>query len=192
MNYRFAPAFLVLTVAAGLLGGCVSIPEGTTAAQPFTLDRYLGRWYEIARLDHGFEEGLDCVTATYSTRDDGGVRVLNRGVDLSKGEVSEAVGKAYFVDGEDKARFKVSFFGPFYGGYNVLALDSGYTTAVVGGPNRDYLWILARQPELPAAERAALVKQATAMDFDTTELIYPKQGASCAPYREEKPARADA
>ena len=185
MKYRFAPAVLALTLAAGLLGGCVSLPEGTTAVEPFALDRYLGRWYEIARLDHGFEEGLDCVTATYSLRDDGGVRVVNRGVDLSEGEASEAVGKAYFVAGEDTGRFKVSFFGPFYGGYNVLALDEDYTTAIVGGPSRDYLWILAREPALPAAERSALVAQAAAMDFDTAELIYPRQGAACAPYRDE-------
>ncbi|MBS62086.1 lipocalin family protein [Salinisphaera sp.] len=184
MPYRIRAAWLIPLVAGSLLAGCVSIPKGTTAVEPFTLDRYLGRWYEIARLDHGFEEGLDCVTATYSAREDGGVRVVNRGVGLAEGKPDEAIGNAYFVDGEDRARLKVSFFGPFYAGYNVLALDDGYQTAIVGGPNRDYLWILARQPQLPASERDAWVSRAQAMGFDTAALVYPKQGEVCAPYRQ--------
>lgn len=184
MKTSNSPALLVLSGLIALLAGCVGIPDGTRAVEPFSLDRYLGRWYEIARLDHRFERGLDCVSATYSKRDDGGVRVVNRGVDLSKGEASEAVGKAYFVAGEDTARFKVSFFGPFYAGYNVLALDDDYTTAVIGGSNRGYLWILARQPELPKTERAALVNKARAMGFDTQDLVYPKQGDVCTPYRQ--------
>lgn len=188
MTYRHTLAYFATTVAVVMLGGCIGIPDGTQAVEPFALNRYLGRWYEIARLDHRFEHGLDCVTATYSTRDDGGVRVINRGVDLSKGQASEAVGKAYFVKGEDRARFKVSFFGPFYAGYNVLSLSDDYTTAIIGGNNRGYLWVLARTPELPTAEQASLLNQAAAMGFDTARLVYPQQGAACTPYRQTQPA----
>ncbi|WP_423821459.1 lipocalin family protein [Salinisphaera sp. SPP-AMP-43] len=169
-------------IASGL-GGCVRLPEGTTAVQPFALDRYLGRWYEIARLDHHFESGLDCVTASYSRREDGGVRVVNRGVDLDEGETSESVGKAYFIDNANTGRFKVSFFGPFYAGYNIVALDDGYRHALIAGPNRDYLWILSRTPDLEPQIRQALREQAAGLGFPTDELVFPDQGHACAPYR---------
>ena len=185
-------ALLMTLLITGLLGGCVGIPDGTRAVQPFDLDRYLGRWYEIARLDHRFEQGLDCVTATYRLRDDGGVSVVNRGVDLSEGKASEAVGKAYFVKGDNRGRFKVSFFGPFYAGYNILALANDYSTALIGGNDRGYLWILARTLTLPEAEQASLLKQAAAMGFDTSKLVYPQQGSVCTPYRQDKAANTPA
>ena len=99
-----------------LLTGCVGVPKGVKPVQGFALDRYLGRWYEIARLDHSFERGLSHVTASYSMREDGGVRVLNRGYSEKKKEWKTAEGKAYFVKGPDEGYLKVSFFGPFYGG----------------------------------------------------------------------------
>lgn len=186
---RSACCVLIL-LSLCVLGGCVGIPKGTEAVAPFQLDRYLGRWYEIARLDHHFEAGLDCVTATYSRRADGGVRVVNRGIDLDHGRdesgISEATGRAYFTDGPDTARFKVSFFGPFYAGYNVLRLDDDYDQAIIGGSNRGYLWILARRPQLPADETRRLVGQAAAMGFDTRALVYPRQGPACAPYRQDR------
>ncbi|KEZ78561.1 outer membrane lipoprotein Blc [Salinisphaera hydrothermalis C41B8] len=172
-------------LVSGVLSGCVGLPKGTTAVQPFSLNHYLGRWYEIARLDHRFEKGLDCVTATYSKRADGGVRVVNRGVNLAKDKVSEAVGKAYFVAGDNTGRFKVSFFGPFYAGYNVIALDPDYRHALIAGPNRDYLWILSRTPRLSAATRAALIQRAADLGFPTDELVFPDQGSACAPYRKD-------
>ncbi|AMD02635.1 lipocalin family protein [Halomonas chromatireducens] len=172
---RIAP----LILAATLLGGCVGTPKGTQPVTGFELDRYLGKWYEIARLDHSFERGLDCVTADYSLRDDGGVRVINRGVNLETGEEDEAEGRAYFVRDESVAHLKVSFFGPFYGGYNVLVLDDEYRWALVSGPTREYLWILARQPELDPAVYRELVKDAERMAFPVTELIEVTQGDAC-------------
>ncbi|WP_168011967.1 lipocalin family protein [Halomonas salinarum] len=166
-------------VASGLLAGCTGIPEGTQAVDDFNLDRYLGRWYEIARLDHSFEEGLDCVTADYSMRDDGGVKVINAGVNLETGEPNVAEGKAYFIDEPSVARLKVSFFGPFYGGYNVLELDTDYQHALVAGPNRDYLWILARTPTLAPDTYQALVERAGELDFAIDELIKVEQGDAC-------------
>nr|WP_240513142.1 lipocalin family protein [Halomonas campaniensis] len=162
-----------------LLTGCTGIPDGTEAVTGFELDRYLGQWYEIARLDHSFERGLDCVTATYSLRDDGGVRVINRGYNLEEQAWDEAEGRAYFIDDENVGRLKVSFFGPFYGGYNVLALDEEYQWALVAGPNRDYLWILSRTPEMDSAAENHLRQRAAELDFPTDELIDVTQGEEC-------------
>ncbi|WP_050980345.1 MULTISPECIES: lipocalin family protein [Halomonadaceae] len=168
-----------LCVSSVLLAGCTGIPDGTEAVTGFELDQYLGEWYEIARLDHSFERGLDCVTANYSLRNDGGVRVINRGYNLEEGSWDEAEGRAYFIDDDSVGRLKVSFFGPFYGGYNVLALDDDYQWALVSGPNRDYLWILARTPTLDSELEARLRQQAAELDFPTDELIDVVQDERC-------------
>ena len=160
-----------------VLAGCTGVPEGVETVDGFELDRYLGTWYEIARLDHRFERGLSDVTATYSMRDDGGVRVVNRGRN-EEGEWDEAEGKAYFVDASDQGRLKVSFFGPFYGGYNVIELDkAGYQYSLVSGPDRSYLWILARTPELDQQTLDRLVSKARKLDYPVDELIYVDHGS---------------
>jgi apolipoprotein D and lipocalin family protein len=162
----------LLALLAGIAAGCTGVPDGVEAVKGFDLDRYLGTWYEIARLDHRFERGLTDVTANYAMRDDGGVRVLNRGRN-EDGEWEEAEGKAYFTEGPDVGRLKVSFFGPFYGGYNIIELDADdYRFALVVGPSRDYLWILARQPRLDAVTLDRLVGTARDLDFPVDELIY--------------------
>lgn len=155
------------------LTGCVELPEGITPVGDFELERYLGKWYEIARLDHRFERGLIDISAEYSLRDDGGVRVINRGYNVEYQEWDSAEGKAYFVDRPDIGRLKVSFFGPFYGGYNIIALDKeDYSYAMVAGPDRDYLWILARTPTLDKAIVERLVAQAKELGFAVDQLIY--------------------
>ncbi|MBE0551844.1 MAG: lipocalin family protein, partial [Ignavibacterium sp.] len=106
-----------------LLAGCVVIPENVKLVEHFQVARYLGKWYEIARLDHSFEQGLTHVTAEYSLRQDGGVRVINRGYSAKENKWKEAEGKAYFVNRSDQGFLKVSFFGPFYGSYVVFELD---------------------------------------------------------------------
>jgi apolipoprotein D and lipocalin family protein len=137
------------------------------------LDRYLGTWYEIARLDHRFERGLSRVSANYTLRDDGGVRVINRGYDAAAGEWRQVDGKAYFIGSPDVGRLKVSFFGPFYAAYNIIALDEqDYQWAMVSGPNTDYLWILARDTRLDPALQQRLITQAQDAGFDTDELIF--------------------
>jgi apolipoprotein D and lipocalin family protein len=139
--YGFLLAFFTL------ISGCTGIPDNVSPVSGFDADRYLGAWYEIARLDHSFERGLEQVTAEYSLRDDGGIKVINQGYDKVKQRWGKAEGKAYFVGDRDVGRLKVSFFGPFYGGYNIIDLDhDGYQYALVCGPNTAYLWILARQP----------------------------------------------
>lgn len=162
-----------LVLAALAVAACTGVPKGTTVVSGFELDRYLGTWYEIARLDHRFERGLTNVSANYSVREDGGVQVVNRGFSAKKGEWNEAIGKAYFVDTPDVGRLKVSFFGPFYGGYNILELDrENYQYALVAGPDRSYLWILARSPDLSEAVVLSLVAKARDLDFPVDELIY--------------------
>lgn len=163
----------IALLTAVLQSGCTGVPDGVEVVTEFELDRYLGTWYEIARLDHSFERGMSNVTAEYSMRDDGGVRVLNQGYEVAKGEWNKATGKAFFVGDADVGQLKVSFFGPFYGGYNIIELDQDqYQYALVAGPDRGYLWILARSPELDQDILSALVSQAEQLDFPTDELIY--------------------
>ncbi|MGB5062256.1 MAG: lipocalin family protein [Candidatus Competibacter sp.] len=160
-----------------LLGGCaVAPPDGVTPVAGFELNRYLGQWYEIARLDHSFERGLSNVSASYSPRDDGGVRVLNRGYDASAGRWKDVEGRAYLTGEPTVGSLKVSFFGPFYGGYHIVALDrENYSYAMISGPSRDYLWILARSRRLPPAVLDGLLQQARALGFATEQLIMVKQ-----------------
>lgn len=150
-------------------------PKGVTPVEGFNAELYLGSWYEIARLDHRFERGLDHVTATYSKRDDGGLKVINRGFNVKKQRWQESIGKAYFTGSPSRAALKVSFFGPFYGGYNVIALDNDYQHALVCGPNRNYLWILSRSPQIDNSVKEALTKKARENGFDISKLIWVKQ-----------------
>ena len=153
--------------------GCVRVPAGVTVVDDFELERYLGRWYEIARLDHSFERGLIRVSAEYSLRDDGGIRVVNRGFDPQLERWKEAEGRAYAVGDPGEGRLKVSFFGPFYGAYNILALDrQNYQYALVSGPSRNYLWILARHPQLEPTVLEALLEQARRLGFASDALIF--------------------
>ncbi len=158
-----------------LQSSCTGTPDGVSAVTGFEIDRYLGTWYEIARLDHSFERGLSAVTANYSLRDDGGVRVVNRGYDEQSGEWDEAIGKAYFVGASDVGQLKVSFFGPFYGGYNIVELDkSDYQYSLIAGPDRDYLWILSRTAQMQPDILRSLVNKARELGFPTDELIFVK------------------
>ena len=158
-----------------LLAGCVGVPDGVTPVEKFQLERYLGKWYEIARLDHSFERGLSQVSAEYSLNTDGSVKVINRGFSAKDKKWKEAVGKAYFVKRSDQGFLKVSFFGPFYGSYIILGLDhKNYSHALVCGPNRSYLWILARSPRISDEVKNALVSKAASLGFQTESLIYPR------------------
>ncbi len=156
-----------------LISGCTSVPENVRPVEGFELPRYLGTWYEIARFDHSFERGLSEVTATYSMREDGGVRVINKGYSQKKGEWDEAEGKAYFVSNSSTGHLKVSFFGPFYASYVIMALDKeNYEYALITGPDKDYLWILARTPSLPKKTVDMLIAIAEKAGYDTSKLIW--------------------
>ncbi|SEQ45923.1 apolipoprotein D and lipocalin family protein [Ectothiorhodospira magna] len=156
-----------------LLVGCTGIPKGVEPVQGLDAERYLGTWYSIARLDHSFERRLTDVTAHYALREDGTVSVLNRGYHPDREVWREAQGVARFIDSPTVGRLKVSFFGPFYGAYNIIALDKDhYQYAMVTGPTRSYLWILARSPELDPNVVRRLVTLARELDYDVDGLIY--------------------
>ena len=172
--WRRLSVLLLLSVGALLASGCASTtpPPGVIAVTPFDLQRYQGRWYEIARLDHRFERGMSNVSAQYTPQPDGSVRVVNRGFLADSGSWREAVGRALFTGSPDVGSLKVSFFGPFYGGYHVAALDPDYRWALVLGPDTGYAWILARDKTLGAAPREAILTRARALGVDTSALIW--------------------
>ena len=168
--------FFAIALISAILSGCTGIPEGVKAIDGFEINRYLGTWYEVARLDHRFESGLTKISATYSLRPDGGVKVLNQGWNQADGKWEQAEGKAYFVGKPDNGRLKVSFFGPFYGGYNIIELDKkNYAYSMVTGPDRSYFWILSRTPQLPKETLEALIKNAKQLGFATDKLIFVNQ-----------------
>ena len=156
-----------------LATGCVSIPDNITPVTSFQIERYLGKWYEIARLDHRFERGLTQISAEYSMRPDGGLKVLNRGYSNEKQEWSEAEGRGDFVQSPNEAYLKVSFFGPFFGSYIVFELDTvNYQYALISGPDKSYFWLLARTPTIDDNLKKKLIAKAAALGFDTTKLIF--------------------
>ena len=162
----------IIFILAITMFSCVSIPKNATAVKPFDKSKYLGKWYEIARFDYRFERNLNNVTATYSLRDDGSIKVDNRGYDTKKDKWKESVGKAKFVKDPNEARLKVSFFGPFYAGYNVIAIDKDYRYALVAGRNLDYLWILSREKTIPDNIKEQYVAKAKQLGYKTEKLIW--------------------
>lgn len=175
---KFILNVMASLLAFTLLAGCNTsrIPEGVSAVTPFDATRYTGKWYEIARLDHPFERGMSKVSAEYVLNEDGSVKVINRGFSESKGKWKEAVGRAKFIGAPNVAHLKVSFFGPFYGGYIVFDLDqANYQYALISGPNHDYLWLLSRTPTIDDALKNRLLAKAKSAGFDISQVIMVKQ-----------------
>lgn len=172
IRYRLC---LLLTIAGLALSACTGLPDGIEPVEEFEIDRYLGTWYEIARLDHRFERGLSGVTATYRLRDDGTIEVINRGYDDDKGEWREATGKARFAGDSSKGHLEVSFFGPFYASYVVFWLDPDYEIAMVTGHNRSYFWLLSRSSQLSPRRLQELLAIARDRGFTVEELIFVTQ-----------------
>ena len=167
---------LYFTVVLLFLLGCNRVPDGIEPVSDFEVNRYLGTWYEIARLDHSFEKGLSNVTAQYSLRDDGGINVVNRGYSEEDKEWRTAQGKAYFVGTQDKGHLKVSFFGPFYSSYVIFKLDKeNYLYAYITGYNKEYLWLLARFPQVDKDIIQDFVATSDRNGFNTKDLIFVQQ-----------------
>jgi len=170
MKLKMAAVLLVF-----FLIGCLGMPKNVTPVKNFSIEKYLGRWFEIVRLDHSFERGLTRVTADYSLRSDGGVRVVNRGYSEKEARWKEVEGRAYFVKERDQGYLKVSFFWPFYGSYIIFDLDhERYQYALVSGPDKSYLWILARSAEIDDELKKALIERAATLGFETNKLIFVK------------------
>jgi lipocalin len=135
------------------------------------LKRYIGDWYEIARIDHAFERGLDYVMAHYELRKDGNIDVLNTGIKNGRAEDAKGMAKITNIPG----LLRVSFFGPFFSDYRILMIDKDYQYALVGGSDHRYLWILSRTPQLDDATRALILANAESRGYDTTRLLWVKQ-----------------
>lgn len=163
-----AAAFFI----AMILASCASIPKGAKPVSGFQADRYMGKWYEIARFDYVFERNLNNVTATYSLNENGTIKVQNQGYNYKNKEWKSATGKAKFRNERNTGALKVSFFGPFYAAYNVIDIDKDYRYALVAGKNLNYLWLLSRTPEIPNSIREQYLAKAVAIGYDTTGLIW--------------------
>jgi apolipoprotein D and lipocalin family protein len=147
-----------------------------TVVEKLDIEKYLGTWYEISRYDHSFERDLVGVTATYSFRDDGKIKVLNSGyMKTLDGEKSVAVGKAKIPNPDEPSKLKVSFFWFFYGDYFVLELDEDYKWAVIGSSSDKYLWILSRTPQLNEDLYTKLLENLSKRGYDLSKLIRVKQ-----------------
>lgn len=171
---------LTLLAAGGVLASlallsvvsCKTMPMHVKPVKPFVLEKYLGKWYEIARIDFRFEKGLNNVTATYTMKANGMVKVDNKGYDYAKGKWKESIGKAKFARNENEGMLRVSFLGPFYAGYNVIAIDKEYKYALVAGDNYNYLWILSREKTIPEVVKQSYLAIAKNSGYDIDRLIY--------------------
>ena len=163
-----------LLVGLGAVASAQQIDYTTITA--FDLNRYLGKWYEIARYDHAFERGLVRTTAEYTLRDDGKIKVLNSGyLNGLNGSYQESVGKAKPNKNGEPGQLRVSFFGPFYGDYYILDLAPDYSYSVVGSSSPKYLWILSRTPQLSAEVQSKILRNLQKRGYDTSKLIWVKQ-----------------
>ncbi|MES2499012.1 MAG: lipocalin family protein [Pseudomonadota bacterium] len=177
----------VIVLSLTLLG-CDEKQENIKPVQNIDANQYLGTWYEIARLDHSFERGLQNVTANYVRNLDGTIKVINRGFDVKRNAWNEAEGKARFVDEANKdgtytGMLEVSFFGPFYAPYNIIELDKPYYNFAMVTSGKDYLWILSRTPQMAYPIKQHLISKAKELGFATDDLIYVPQTIEIIDYK---------
>lgn len=180
MNYKSCLKIALgsaILIAPFLIGACksVKVPPGVNVVDNFDIKSYAGKWYEIARFDFKHEKDMNQVTAEYSLNEDGTIKVLNKGYDTKKGEWKESEGKADFVGDPTKGALKVSFFGPFYSGYNVVAMDPAYENVLVFGESTDYIWFLSRNKTMPERVKEAFVKKAMDAGYDMSRLVWTEQ-----------------
>ena len=174
MNRKKAITGALIAIAGTslLLHSCRTIPKGVSAVHHFEKEKYLGKWFEVARLDYSFEKNLNNVTAEYSLNKNGTIKVVNRGYNFKKDKDQKSVGKAKFVDADTVGKLKVSFFGPFYAGYNVIAIDEAYKYALIAGKNHKYLWLLSREKTMPANIKNEYLSIAKKVGYDINKLVW--------------------
>ncbi|MEO6187430.1 MAG: lipocalin family protein [Ginsengibacter sp.] len=170
-----AVALLALAGTSLLLNSCRTIPKGVSAVSNFDKEKFLGKWYEIARLNYRFEKNLNNVTAEYSLKNNGTIKVVNRGYNFKKEKDEKAEGRAKFVGAGTVGKLKVSFFGPFYAGYNVIAIDEGYNHALIAGKNHKYLWLLSREKTMPDDIKSEYLSIAKKAGYNVDDLIWVEQ-----------------
>jgi len=171
-------AFGIITLGIGLVATLMFTGKGFTADLPplqtveqVDLSRYLGRWYEIARLPNRFQKGCRGSMADYSLREDGDITVVNSCHNLDDNNLRQSKGHAWVVDPISNARLKVSFFWPFRGDYWIIELGRNYEYAVVGTPSRKYLWVLSRDQTISAELYAAILQRAAQKGFYTGAMV---------------------
>lgn len=153
----------------------VRIPAYAEVLEDFDVEKYMGEWYEIARFDFKHEKNLKNVTARYSLNDDGTIQVINRGFNTKTSEWEEAIGKAKPNGKPGQSALKVSFFGPFYGGYNVVMMSPPYKNALVFGESKDYLWILSREKSISAEAKKKFLQKARDAGYNLERLVWTVQ-----------------
>lgn len=173
MKSKYIALILIGAGIAFVLTSCKStIPKKAVAVTNFDKAKYLGKWFEIARLDYKWEKNLNNVTAEYSLKDDGTIKVDNRGYNVKKDKWEESIGKAKSVTKDDVGMLKVSFFGPFYSGYNVIAIDPDYKYALVAGESLKYMWILSREKTIPESVKADYLIKAQEIGYNVLDLVW--------------------
>ncbi len=173
-NKKIVLGIALAAAATVLLSNCASIPKKAKAVSNFDADKYLGTWYEIARFDYRFEKNMDNVSAQYSLKNNGNIRVFNSGHDYKKHTWKSSTGEARFRNSKTVGALKVSFFKPFYAGYNVIAIDEDYQYALVAGSSLKYLWLLSRKKTIPESVKQDYLKLAEEIGYDTSKLIWVK------------------
>ncbi len=166
----------VIMIFAGFFSGCRNKVPEARPVQNFDVERYSGKWYEIARMDFAYEKDMSNVTAEYYLNDDGSIKVINSGFDTNKQKWKQTDGKARFVDSVNTGALRVSFFGPFYTDYTVIAIDSDYRYALVAGQNTDLMWILSRTESIPEEVKESFLGVAGKAGYDVGKLIWTSHG----------------
>lgn len=165
-----------ITLAALFLFGCKTMDKSPTAVGKVELDKYAGKWFEIASFPMRFQKGCQCTTAEYTLMPKGHVKVFNKcRKDSTAGKQSSITGKAFVVEGSNNTKLKVRFFWPFKGDYWIVKLDSNYQWAVVSAPKKDYLWILSRTHSMDETLYNRLIKELEAESYDIGKLVKTPQ-----------------
>lgn len=174
MNKKRILGLGVLAVATlWMVTSCsVKVPENISVVKDFDVKAYEGKWFEIARFDFKHEKDLKNVTANYTLNGDGSIQVVNKGYNYVKNKWEESKGKAKFNGSDKEGALKVSFFGPFYGGYNVVDMEPAYENVLIFGENTDYIWILSRNKSIPENVKDKFLKQAKDAGYDLNRLVW--------------------